>query len=72
MTTTVHIAVTGNKQVLVATESGKTRMQPGSHHTFTVSGDAVIKVSELGEFVTSPALPLVRPYQEEAGDIPAA
>lgn len=68
MTTTVHIAVSGNKQVLVQTQTGKTRLQPGAHHTFTVHGDGVIEVSELGGFVAGPDLPLVRPYAEEAGN----
>lgn len=68
MTTTVHIAVSGNKQVLVETQSGKTRLQPGAHHTFLVHGDGVIKVQELGGFVQAPSLPLVRPYAEEAED----
>lgn len=65
MTTTVHIAVSGNKQVLVTTQSGQTRLQPGAHHTFLVHGDGEIKVQELGEFVSAPDLPLVRPYIEE-------
>lgn len=65
MTTTVHIAVSGNKQVLVTTQSGQTRMQPGSHHTFSVHGDGEIKVAELGDFVASPDLPLVRPFVNE-------
>lgn len=65
MTTTVHIAVSGNKQVLVTTQAGQTRMQPGSHHTFTVHAQGTIAVSELGEFVDSPDIPLVRPYLPE-------
>jgi len=65
MTTNVHIAVSGNKQVLVTTQSGQTRLQPGAHHIFLVHGDGEIKVQELGEFVSSPDLPLVRPYIEE-------
>jgi len=68
MTTYVHIAVTGNKQVLVTTPTGATRMQPGAHHTFTVHGDGVISVAELGDFVEKPSLPLVRPYAEECED----
>lgn len=72
MTTTVHIAVTGNKQVLVETQASKTRLQPGAHHTFSVHGDGEIKVRELGEFVAAPELPLVRPYQDESTDAPAA
>lgn len=66
MTTTVHIAVTGNKQVLVTTQAGKTRMQPGSHHIFSVHGEGVISVQELGDFVSAPDLPLIRPFVEEA------
>lgn len=65
MTTTVHIAVTGNKQVVVETQSGKTRMQPGSHHTFSVHGEGVISVKEEGDFISAPSLPLVRPYLVE-------
>ncbi|SFB74353.1 hypothetical protein SAMN05216344_102184 [Polaromonas sp. OV174] len=68
MTTTVHIAVTGNKQVLVETQTGKTRMQPGAHHSFLVHGEGAISVKELGGFVSAPSLPLVRPYVEEDGD----
>lgn len=66
MTTTVHIAVSGNKQVLVTTQAGKTRMQPGSHHTFTVHGEDEISVKELGDFVAGPDVPLVRPFVDEA------
>jgi hypothetical protein len=65
MTTTVHIAVSGNKQVLVTTQAGQTRMQPGAHHSFLVHGDGEIKVQELGDFVSEPNLPLVRPYVNE-------
>ena len=65
MTTIVHIAVTGNKQVLVTTPTGQTRMQPGAHHGFTVHGDGEIQVRELGDFVDAPSLPLVRPYAPE-------
>lgn len=68
MTTTVHIAISGNKQVLVETQAGKTRLQPGAHHTFLVHGDGAIKVQELGDFVASPSLPLARPYAPEDGD----
>lgn len=65
MTTTVHIAVSGNRQVIVTTQAGETRMQPGSHHTFSVHGDGQISVKELGDFVPGPDLPLVRPYVDE-------
>lgn len=68
MTTTVHIAISGNKQAIVTTPDGKTRMQPGSHHTFLVHGDGEISVKELGGFVQAPSLPMVRPYAEEPGD----
>lgn len=68
MTTTVHIAVSGNKQVLVTTQAGQTRMQPGSHHTFTVHGEGEISVKELGDFVAGPDVPLVRPFVDEDGD----
>lgn len=71
MTTTVHIAVSGNKQVLVETQAGRTRMQPGAHHTFTVHGEGEIKVAELGDFIASPDLPLVRPYAPENEGDPA-
>ncbi|BEP34330.1 hypothetical protein GmRootV59_13040 [Variovorax sp. V59] len=71
MTTTVHIAVSGNKQVLVETQAGKTRLQPGAHHTFTVHGDGEIKIREHGEFVAAPDLPLVRPYHDEPAEAPA-
>ncbi len=72
MTTNVHVSITGNKQVLVETQAGQTRMQPGSHHIFTVHGDGEIKVKELGDFVAAPTLPLVRPYAAEEGDATAA
>ena len=72
MTTSVHIAVTGNKQVLVTTQTGETRMQPGSHHTFLVHGDGAISVKEMGPFVPAPDLPLIRPYAAEDGDEAAA
>lgn len=65
MTTTVHIATSGNKQVKVTTQAGETRMQPGSYHAFTVHGDGVVSVQEIGEFLSSPSLPLVRPYIPE-------
>lgn len=70
MTTSVHIAISGNKQVLVSTPAGQTRMQPGSHHTFQVHGADSITVVELGPFVSAPDLPLVRPYAPEDGDTP--
>lgn len=69
MTTTVQIAVTGNKQVIVESQYGKTRLQPGAHHTVTVHGDGEIKLREVGAFVSAPSLPLVRPFQEEDGDL---
>lgn len=65
MTTTVHIAVSGSKQVKVTTQGGVTRMQPGAYHAFTVHGDGVVNVQEIGDFVSSPSLPLVRPYMPE-------
>lgn len=65
MTTTVHISIVGNKQVKVTTQSGVTRMQPGAYHAFSVHGDGVVSVQELGDFVSSPSLPLVRPYMPE-------
>lgn len=68
MTTSVHIAVTGSKQVLVTTQAGKTRMQPGSHHTFLVHGDGQITVREIGEFMREVHEPLIRPYAPEDGD----
>ncbi|QRF60237.1 hypothetical protein [Variovorax paradoxus] len=63
MTTTVHIAITGNKQVAVETESGATLLQPGAHHAFLVHGDGEIKIREHGDFVGAPELPLVRTLQ---------
>lgn len=68
MTTTVHIAVSGNKQVLVTTQSGQTRLQPGAHQQFLVHGEGEIKVQELGGFVSAPIPPLSRPYVAEEGD----
>lgn len=68
MTTSVHIAVSGNRQVLVTTQAGQTRMQPGSHHTFLVHGDGEITVSEIGQFLQGVNEPLVRPYVPEDGD----
>ena len=68
MTTSVHIAVTGNKQALVTTQAGKTRMQPGSHHTFLVHGDGEITVREIGELMREVHEPLIRPYAPEDGD----
>ena len=71
MTTTVHIAVSGNKQVVVQTQAGKTLLQPGAHHAFTVHGDGEIKVREHGEFVAAPDLPLVRPHRDEPAEASA-
>jgi hypothetical protein len=71
MTTIVHIAVSGNKQVLVTTQAGQTRMQPGSHHTFTVHGEGEISVKELGDFLSAPDLPLVRPFVDESAPVEA-
>lgn len=68
MTTSVHISVSGNKQVRVDTQAGSTRMQPGAHHTFSVHGEGEIRVAEVGGFVSAPSLPLVRPFVDEAGD----
>ncbi|QRF55752.1 hypothetical protein [Variovorax paradoxus] len=68
MTTSVHIAVSGNKQAIVKTEAGETRMQPGSHFTFSVHGDGVIAIREIGPFISAPILPMIRPYQPEDGD----
>lgn len=65
MTTSVFIAVSGNKQVLVTTQAGETRMQPGAHHTFLVHGDGVIRVTEIGPFMDGPDIPMVRPYVDE-------
>jgi len=70
MTTTVHIAISGNKQVVVTTPDGKTRMQPGAHHTFLVHGEGEISVKEVNGFMSAPDLPLVRPFAEEADVIP--
>lgn len=72
MTTTVHIAVSGNKQVKVTTQNGVTRMQPGAHHAFMVHGDWEVKVQEMGGFIDSPSLPLVRPYMPETPEEQAA
>lgn len=71
MTTTVHIAVTGNKQVLVTTPAGKTRMQPGSHHIFSVHGEGEISIKEFGDFVASLDLPLVRAFVDEEQPVEA-
>lgn len=68
MTTTVHIAVTGNKQVLVESQGGQVCMQPGAFQSFTVYGDGEIKVREIGPFVTGPSLPLVRPHEPAVGE----
>lgn len=68
MTTSVHIAVSGNKQVCVTTPTGQTRMQPGAHHTFLVHGEGEVSVREVHGFLTEPSLPLVRPYAPEEGD----
>ena len=62
MTTLVHMAVSGNKQTVVKTEAGETRMQPGSHFTFSVHGEGEISVREVGPFIQAPILPMVRPY----------
>ncbi|MDQ0035915.1 hypothetical protein J2W30_003688 [Variovorax boronicumulans] len=40
-------------------------MQPGAYHAFSVHGDGVVSVQELGDFVSAPSLPLVRPYLPE-------
>lgn len=65
MTTTVHIAVIGNKQVLVESQGGQVCMQPGAFQSFTVYGDGEIRVREIGPFVSGPSLPLVRPHDPE-------
>lgn len=70
MTTSVHIAVSGNKQVVVTTSAGQTRMQPGSHHTFLVHGEGEISVREIGPFVNEVSEPLIRPYAHEDSDVP--
>lgn len=72
MTTTVHIAISGNKQVTVQTQAGQTLLQPGAHHTFTVHGDGEIKIREHGESVSAPDLPLVRPHQDAPTTSPSA
>jgi hypothetical protein len=66
MTTTIHVAVSGNKQVQVSTQQGTVCMQPGAHQSFVVYGDGEIKVREFGDFVAAPTLPLVRPVEDGA------
>ena len=71
MTTQVHVAVSGNKQVVVSCTNGhdgkvsKTLMQPGAHHIFLIHGDAKIEAQEVGDFINTPSLPLVRPLVED-------
>ncbi len=71
MTTQVHVAVSGNKQVVVSCTNGhdgkvsKTLMQPGAHHIFLIHGEAKIEAKEVGDFINTPSLPLVRPLVED-------
>lgn len=70
MTTQVHVAVSGNKQVIVACTDpsgrvAKTLLQPGAHATFSIHGDTTLEAREVGGFVNVPELPLVRPVTED-------
>lgn len=65
MTTTVHIAVSGNKQVLVTCDKQQTVMQPGAHTTFLIHGDVKIEAKEFGGFIDKPSIPLIRPIVED-------
>lgn len=63
MTTSVHIAVSGNKQVLVTPSGGNpTLLQPGAHCTFGVHGEMELSIKEIGDFVDAPKIPLVQPF----------
>lgn len=71
MTTQVHISISGNKQVLVSLQNedrgarSDTLMQPGAHHTFLIHGTMRISAREVGGFVDTPMLPLVRQLPQD-------
>jgi hypothetical protein len=52
MTTTVMIAVRGNKEVAIETPRGRMVVPPGKWvDGLTISGDESLKISETGPFV---------------------
>lgn len=70
MTTQVHISISGNKQVLVSVSAHDGRvtdtlMQPGAHHIFLIHGDGAVAAREVGGFVDTPMLPLVRQLPQD-------
>ena len=54
MTTTLMIAVHGNKEVSIETPNGRMVLPPGKWvHGLTIHGEQVLKIAEVGAFVDS-------------------
>ena len=52
MTTTVMIAVQGNKEVSIETPTGRMVLPPGKWvHGLTIHGEQTLKIAETGAFV---------------------
>ena len=54
MTTTVIIAVQGNKPTKLTTPQGEVTLQPGSFGTFFIHGDQTISVKEVDDLGVQP------------------
>jgi hypothetical protein len=69
MTTTVFVAITGNKVVSVECPQGKRQLQPGQHCSFTIHGEQSVSVKEIGGFIMAhiKAQALWAAYSAEAG-----
>ncbi len=52
MTTTVHIAVAGNKHVSVRKDGAQYVLKPNAHMHLTISGQEQLKIEEHGDFVS--------------------
>lgn len=52
MTTSVVIAVSGNKEVLIETPSGDLALKPGGWITLNIHGEQKLSIKEYGEFVS--------------------